>query len=91
MKSTVVTPPETRGYTVLRSRSSRALTARVGTILARFGVSAGPMERRRSYFTDLAESFNVRPTFPITACVLARHPLDFADSRNVEWSSRFTA
>lgn len=57
----------------LRHRGAGGTLARAGTILSRFGVTAGPMARRLTHYTDLVTEFNARPSFPITACVLNRH------------------
>ena len=58
----------------LRAKGGRGLAARAGTILSRFGVTPSRMERCLCHYTDLVEGFGARPTLPITACVLARHP-----------------
>src|SRR5262249_8340725 len=57
----------------LRHRGLGGTAARAGSILARFGVTAGPMARRLKQLGDLAAELDVQPSFPITACVLARH------------------
>jgi peptidoglycan/xylan/chitin deacetylase (PgdA/CDA1 family) len=62
-------------YTPLHSRGGRALTARAGSIVLRFGLTEAPMERRLRRFMALLDRLDARPTFPITACVLARHPV----------------
>jgi len=72
----------------LRAKGVGGLAARAGTIAARFGPTAGPMERCLTRYADLMDEFAARPTLPVTACVLARHPAlmrRFAD-RGVEWA-----
>src|SRR5262249_47705374 len=54
------------------------LAARAGTILTRFGPTPGRMEAYLTHYADLAHEFGARPTLPITACVLARHPASIA-------------
>ena len=58
----------------IRAKGVGGLTARAGTILGRFGPTPRQMERRLHEYADLAASFGTQPTWPITACVLARHP-----------------
>jgi peptidoglycan/xylan/chitin deacetylase (PgdA/CDA1 family) len=57
-----------------RAKGAGGLASRAGTILSRFGVTAGAMERYLSDYSVMTSRFDVRPTLPITASVLARHP-----------------
>lgn len=57
----------------LRAKGSGGLIARTGTIAARFGVSSARADGQLSRFFALMEAAGARPTFPITAAVLARH------------------
>ena len=72
----------------LRAKGIRGLSARVGTIVSRFGATPTRMERCLDRYVDLTSEFSVRPSLPITACVLARHALlihRFSD-RGVEFA-----
>lgn len=72
----------------LRAKGIGGLTARVSTIVSRFGATPTRMERCLDRYVDLTSRFGVRPSLPITACVLARHaPLirRFSD-RGVEFA-----
>lgn len=58
----------------LRAKGGSGLAARAGTIVTRFGLTTGQMTRCLTRYVDLVSRFDTRPTLPITACVLARHP-----------------
>ena len=55
----------------LRHRGTGGTIARAGSILARFGVTAEPMARRLTHYTDLVTEFDARPSFP------EREPVSF--------------
>jgi len=58
----------------LRAKGARGVTERVGTITARFGTTNAAMARCLEHYTGLVDGFGARPSLPITATVLARHP-----------------
>jgi peptidoglycan/xylan/chitin deacetylase (PgdA/CDA1 family) len=58
----------------LHSRGPAATVARTATVVQRFGASTAAMARRLDRYDTVASDFGVRPTWPTTACVLARHP-----------------
>jgi peptidoglycan/xylan/chitin deacetylase (PgdA/CDA1 family) len=58
----------------LRSRGGAGSAARAGKVLARFGATAGPMARRLDRYEAITGELGIRPTWPTTASVLARHP-----------------
>ena len=58
----------------LRAKGGAGVAARVGTITSRFSVTAARMERYLTHYVALAGRYDARPTLPITACVLTRHP-----------------
>ncbi len=58
----------------LQAKGGSGLAARAGTILYRFGATTGRMERCFAAYFDLVDRYGARPTWPITACVLRRHP-----------------
>jgi hypothetical protein len=58
----------------LKHRDLRGTVGRAATVAARFGVTAGPFARRLATLTAVAAEHGARPTLPVTACVLARHP-----------------
>lgn len=58
----------------VRAKGPAGYVRRVGSIGARFGLSVQPMVRRLDAYAALTSRFGVRPTFPITAVVLSRHP-----------------
>jgi len=58
----------------LRHRGLAGVTARAYSIVSRFGVTRGPMERRLDRFVAVTGEFGVQPSLPITASVLARCP-----------------
>jgi peptidoglycan/xylan/chitin deacetylase (PgdA/CDA1 family) len=57
----------------LRAKGGAGMTARVRTILTRFGATPRRMERGFERYLDITRSFDARPTLPITASVLNRH------------------
>ena len=57
----------------MRHRGAGGLAARAGSIVSRFGLTADPMERRLRFFDELTGEFGVRPTWAITARILARN------------------
>lgn len=58
----------------LRAKGIGGLTERVYTIASRFGPNERQMERCLNHYADITAEFGARPSLPITACVLARHP-----------------
>ncbi|HEV8468131.1 MAG TPA: polysaccharide deacetylase family protein [Candidatus Limnocylindria bacterium] len=58
----------------LRGRGPSGSAARTARVLSRFGATAGAMTARLERYRAVATEFGVRPTWPTTACVLARHP-----------------
>jgi peptidoglycan/xylan/chitin deacetylase (PgdA/CDA1 family) len=58
----------------LHGRGRAGTVARTATVLARFGATASAMARRLHRYDAIASEFGVRPTWPTTACVLARNP-----------------
>ena len=58
----------------LRAKGVGGLVARAGMIASRFGPTPSRMERYLTHYADLTAEFDARPTLPVTACVLARHP-----------------
>jgi len=58
----------------LRGRGSLGSMQRAGRVLARFGATASAMSRRLDRYEQITSDLGVQPTWPTTACVLARHP-----------------
>ena len=58
----------------LRSRGAAASAGRVAQVLARFGATTDAMRRRLDAYDAILAPLDIRPTWPTTACVLARHP-----------------
>jgi hypothetical protein len=58
----------------LHAKGARGVAERVGTITSRFGTTSTPMARCLEHYTGLVDAFGARPSLPITATVLARHP-----------------
>lgn len=58
----------------LRSRGPMRTAARTATVLSRFGPTSSLMARRLERYAAIASELDARPTWPATACVLARHP-----------------
>jgi hypothetical protein len=58
----------------LRAKGAGGVAERLGTITARFGTTSAPMARCLEHYTGLVDSFGGRPSLPITATVLGRHP-----------------
>jgi peptidoglycan/xylan/chitin deacetylase (PgdA/CDA1 family) len=56
-----------------RHRGVTGVVARAGSILGRFGISPGQMQRRLEYYADLTANFGVQPSWAITACILSRN------------------
>lgn len=59
---------------VVRSRGIANSAERMKQVASRFGLSAGRMERRLTRYADVVAEAGCRPSFPITARVLARNP-----------------
>jgi hypothetical protein len=57
-----------------RAKGARGVTDRIGTITSRFGTTSAAMARCLEQYTGLVDAFDARPSLPITATVLARHP-----------------
>ncbi len=58
----------------LRGRGPAGSAARTARVLARFGPTASAMARRLDDYDAITGSLGIRPTWPTTASVLARHP-----------------
>jgi peptidoglycan/xylan/chitin deacetylase (PgdA/CDA1 family) len=58
----------------LRGRGAVGSAARTAAVLSRFGATASAMSARLERYRTVAAGFGARPTWPATACVLARHP-----------------
>ena len=58
----------------LRGRGSIGSAQRALKVLSRFGTTASEMSRRLDRYERITSDLGVRPTWPTTACVLARHP-----------------
>jgi peptidoglycan/xylan/chitin deacetylase (PgdA/CDA1 family) len=58
----------------LHGRGTAGTLARTATVFSRFGASSAAMTRRLDRYADITSRFGVKPTWPATACVLARHP-----------------
>ncbi len=59
---------------VFGHRGAVNLVRRTGQIATRFGVTPGRMGARFERFMDVLADYGVRPTFPITALPMSRHP-----------------
>ena len=57
----------------MHHRGAGGAAARARSIVARFGVTANPMEERLRRFDELTAEFGVRPSWAITACILDRN------------------
>jgi|GEM_PF-5024723 len=57
-----------------RSRGAANLAKRAGQVVTRFGPGPGRMGRRFDRFIDLLDEYECRPSFPITALPMQRHP-----------------
>ncbi|OLB80552.1 MAG: hypothetical protein AUI15_41505 [Actinobacteria bacterium 13_2_20CM_2_66_6] len=58
----------------IRGRGPVGSAARTAMVLSRFGPTASAMARRLDRYAAIASDFGIQPTWPTTACVLARHP-----------------
>src|SRR5712691_4018578 len=58
----------------LRSRGPVGSAARAARVLSRFGATSSAMQRRLHRYDAITSEFGIRPTWPTTASVLARHP-----------------
>jgi hypothetical protein len=58
----------------LRARGPVGSAARTATVLSRFGPTTAAMSRRLDRYQALTSAHGLQPTWPTTACVLARHP-----------------
>ena len=58
----------------VRRRDARGVASRVKNIALRYSITPKPIERRLKRYDDVTARFGVRPTFPITAVILARQP-----------------
>jgi peptidoglycan/xylan/chitin deacetylase (PgdA/CDA1 family) len=58
----------------LRSRGPVGSAARTAKVLSRFGATASAMSRRLDRYERVAAEHGAYPTWPTTACVLARNP-----------------
>ena len=72
----------------LQSRGAAHTVSRTAAVVSRFGATTSAMARRLDRYDTLTAAAGVRPTWPTTACVLARHPdllREYAD-RGIELS-----
>lgn len=58
----------------LQGRGRAETVARTAMVVSRFGTTVSAMARRLDRYDAIASRAGVRPTWPATACVLARHP-----------------
>jgi peptidoglycan/xylan/chitin deacetylase (PgdA/CDA1 family) len=58
----------------LHGRGPAGTVSRTATVVSRFGATASAMARRLERYDAITSEFGIRPTWPTTACVLARHP-----------------
>ena len=58
----------------LQSRGAAHTVSRTAAVVSRFGATTSSMARRLDRYDTLTAAAGVRPTWPTTACVLARHP-----------------
>ncbi|HET9808148.1 MAG TPA: polysaccharide deacetylase family protein [Candidatus Limnocylindria bacterium] len=58
----------------LQARGASGTLARTAIVVSRFGATTGAMARRLDRYLAITSEHGVRPTWPTTACVLARHP-----------------
>jgi peptidoglycan/xylan/chitin deacetylase (PgdA/CDA1 family) len=58
----------------LQGRGATGTLARTAMVVSRFGATTSAMARRLERYAAIASEHGVRPTWPTTACVLARHP-----------------
>lgn len=58
----------------LHGRGASGTLARTAMVVSRFGATASAMARRLERYESITRAHGVRPTWPTTACVLARHP-----------------
>ena len=58
----------------LRGRGAAGSAARTAMVLSRFGLTASAMAQRLDQYASALAELGIRPTWPATACVLARHP-----------------
>lgn len=58
----------------LRTKGAGGMTGRIATVATRFGPTPAIMVRRLERMLDRAAEAGFRPTCPLTATVLARHP-----------------
>lgn len=58
----------------VRSRGVAGSAERTRRVLSRFGATADPMSANLDRYAAIAAELGARPTWPATACVLARHP-----------------
>ena len=63
--------------TRLRMRSIRQIFARLVSIVMRYEMSSESFQRILYAFSEFTNHFGVRPTFPVTATVVQRHPSQF--------------
>src|SRR6267143_1290979 len=58
----------------LRSRGPLGSATRTAQVLSRFGASTTSMLHRLDRYAEIVGALGIRPTWPTTASVLARHP-----------------
>jgi len=56
------------------SRGIRNTFSRAMVVSRRFDITSGKIEAKLNTYIDITEKFDCRPTFPITAITLERHP-----------------
>ena len=58
----------------VRSRGPVGSATRTAKVLLRFGATPSAMARRLERYRAITAEYGISPTWPATACVLARHP-----------------
>jgi peptidoglycan/xylan/chitin deacetylase (PgdA/CDA1 family) len=58
----------------LHARGPLGSATRMATVLSRFGPTPANMASRLDRYQAITTEYGLQPTWPVTACVLARHP-----------------
>jgi peptidoglycan/xylan/chitin deacetylase (PgdA/CDA1 family) len=69
-----------------KTMSPIQILKRLATIFKRYGLGKSRFSRSLNGFIDLALKYHIKPSFPVTASVMARHPVFFRNAvdRGVE-------
>jgi len=69
-----------------KTMSPIQILKRLGTIVQRYGLGKSRFSKTLNEFIDLVLKYQIKPTFPVTATVMARHPVLFRNAvkRGVE-------